>query len=46
MIGTASYGPRYGIVKNNMKNVPPSMPNSFDYATPAPALPQHFFYTE
>ena len=46
VIGTASYGPRYGIVKNNMKNVPPKMANSFDYATPAPALPQQFFYAE
>jgi peptide/nickel transport system substrate-binding protein len=46
VIGTASYGPRYGIRKANIKNVPPKMANSFDYATPAPALPQQFFYSE
>ena len=44
VIGTASFGPRYGIYKTNVRNVPPKMPNAFDYPTPAPALPQQFFF--
>jgi peptide/nickel transport system substrate-binding protein len=44
VIGTASYGPRYGIHRTNVRNVPPKMPSSFDYPTPAPSLPQQFFF--
>ncbi len=46
VIGTASVGARYGIHKTNMKNVPPKMADAFDYPTPAPSLPQQYFYAE
>ncbi|HEX4296912.1 MAG TPA: ABC transporter substrate-binding protein, partial [Devosia sp.] len=33
----------YGIRKNNFKNVPDKMPNSFGYPTPAPSNPEQFY---
>jgi peptide/nickel transport system substrate-binding protein len=33
----------YGIVKNNFKNVPDKMPNSFGYPSPAPTNPEQYF---
>lgn len=33
----------YGIVKNNMRNVPASVPNSFGYPSPAPTNPEQYF---
>ncbi|MDF0660893.1 MULTISPECIES: ABC transporter substrate-binding protein [unclassified Rhizobium] len=33
----------YGIVKNNMKNITKTMPNSFGWPTPAPTMPEQFF---
>ena len=33
----------YGIVRNNMRNVTKSMPNSFGWPTPAPTMPEQFF---
>jgi peptide/nickel transport system substrate-binding protein len=33
----------YGIVKNNMKNVTKTMPNSFGWPTPAPSMPEQYF---
>jgi peptide/nickel transport system substrate-binding protein len=36
--------PRFGIVKNDLRNVPESMPSSWYYATPGPALPQLWFW--
>jgi peptide/nickel transport system substrate-binding protein len=33
----------YGIVKNNFKNVPEKMPNSFGYPSPAPTNPEQYF---
>lgn len=33
----------YGVVKNDMNNVLPSMPNSYSYPTPGPARPEQFF---
>ncbi len=33
----------YGIVKNNFKNVPEKMPNSFGYPTPAPTNPEQYY---
>lgn len=44
VIGTVSYGPRYGIRKQKLVNVAPKMANSFDYPTVAPSLPQQYFY--
>lgn len=36
----------FGIVKNDLRNVPRSMPNSWFWPTPAPALPQAWFWAE
>lgn len=33
----------YGVVRNDMQNVPKSMPNSWGYPTPGPANPETFF---
>lgn len=38
--------PLYGIVKNDLKNVPESMPSSWYYPTPAPTLPQSWYWAE
>ncbi|MEQ7127728.1 ABC transporter substrate-binding protein [Actinopolymorpha sp. B11F2] len=35
----------YGIVKNNVHNVPDSMPDSFIYPTPGPTNPEQYFMT-
>ncbi|WP_416409637.1 ABC transporter substrate-binding protein [Agrobacterium rosae] len=33
----------YGVVRNDMQNVPKTMPNSWGYPTPGPANPETFF---
>ncbi|MDX0598673.1 ABC transporter substrate-binding protein [Sinorhizobium medicae] len=33
----------YGVVKNDMQNVPEAMPNSWGYPTPGPVNPETFF---
>ncbi len=35
----------FGIVKNNLQNVPKSYPNGWSWPNPAPAMPQQFFFT-
>lgn len=35
----------YGVVKNNMVNTMPVMPNSFGWPTPGPSRPEQFFKT-
>nr|WP_315236232.1 ABC transporter substrate-binding protein [uncultured Albidiferax sp.] len=35
----------FGIVKNNLQNVPKKYPNSWTWPNPGPALPQQFFFT-
>ncbi len=35
----------FGIANNKLRNVPASMPSSWPYPHPAPALPQQFFFT-
>ncbi|SFA74773.1 peptide/nickel transport system substrate-binding protein [Rhizobium sp. NFR07] len=35
----------YGIVRNNLKNVTKTMPNSFGWPTPAPTMPEQFYKT-
>lgn len=35
----------YGVVKNNVVNLMPEMPNSFGWPTPGPARPEQFFKT-
>jgi peptide/nickel transport system substrate-binding protein len=34
----------FGIVRNNLKNVPEKYPSSWAYPNPAPALPQQFYF--
>jgi peptide/nickel transport system substrate-binding protein len=38
--------PTFGIRSNRLRNVPSSMPSSWYYPTPAPTLPQVWFYAE
>lgn len=38
--------PTYGIVKTGLMNVPESMPNSWYYPTPAPVMPQTWYWAE
>ncbi len=35
----------YGIVRNNLKNITRTMPNSFGWPTPAPTMPEQFYKT-
>ena len=35
----------FGIVKNNLQNVPQRYPNSWPWPNPGPALPQQFFFS-
>jgi peptide/nickel transport system substrate-binding protein len=46
VIGLSKALPTYGIVKNGLKNVPESMPNSWAYATPSPTLPQTWYWSK
>jgi len=43
-IGISTPAPGYGIVKNNMENVPTKMINSWQYPTPAPVNTFTFFF--
>ena len=43
VIGLSSSPPGYGIVKNNFRNVPESMPDSWQYPTPAPTHPEQYW---
>jgi peptide/nickel transport system substrate-binding protein len=46
VMGISKNLPNYGIVKNGLRNVPDSMPNSWFWATPGPALPQNWYWAE
>lgn len=43
VIGISSSPPGYGIVRNNFRNVPMSMPGSWQYPTPAPTNPEQYW---
>lgn len=43
VIGISSTPPGYGIVKNNFHDVPASMPDSWQYPTPAPTNPEQYW---
>ena len=43
VIGISSSPPGYGVVKNNFRNVPMSMPGSWQYPTPAPTNPEQYW---
>lgn len=43
VIGISSSPPGYGVVRNNFKNVPMSMPGSWQYPTPAPTNPEQYW---
>jgi ABC-type transport system substrate-binding protein len=42
-IGIATQPPGYGVVKNNFRNVPESMPQAGLYPNPAPTRPEQYF---
>jgi peptide/nickel transport system substrate-binding protein len=44
VIGISTQADGFGIVKNNMRNVPSTMPWSWIYPHPAPNNPSQFFY--
>lgn len=44
LIGLCLPGMGYGIVKNNMYNVPETMVGSWKYPTPGPTNPEQYFY--
>lgn len=44
IIGTNMEPDRFGIVRQNMRNVPERMPNTFFYMTPGPTQPEQFYY--
>lgn len=44
VIGTNMDADNYGVVKNNMRNVPELMPDTFFYMTPGPTNPEQYFY--
>ena len=46
VIGVSSSPPGYGIVKNTFRNVPTSMPGSWNYPTPAPTNPEQYWISE
>ena len=42
-IGIKSPNEGFGIRKNNMRNIPDRMPNSFGWPAPAPTNPEQYF---
>lgn len=46
VIGTNMEPDRVGIKKNNLRNVPDFMPNTYFYMTPGPAVPEQFFFAD
>jgi peptide/nickel transport system substrate-binding protein len=46
VMGVAKAAVTYGIAKNNLANVPDTMVNSWFWPTPAPLLPQTWFYKQ
>lgn len=42
-IGIANQPPGYGLVKDNFRNVPESMPQAGLYPNPAPTMPEQYF---
>lgn len=45
-IGISLPGNGYGIVKNNVGNVPASMPGASIYPQPAPTYPQQYYFMD
>lgn len=46
IIGTNMDPDKVGVVKNNMHNVPASMPNTFFYMTPGPTNPEQYYFSQ
>ena len=44
IIGIGTAPATFAVVNNNLKNVPAGMPLSWTYTTPAPTLPQQYFF--
>lgn len=45
LIGTVKDPVGYGVVKNNFRNVPDAMPDSWMYPDPGPTNPEQYFFT-
>lgn len=45
-IGTSLIAPTFAVVKNNLRNVPESMPSSFIFSTPVSVNPQQWYFSE
>jgi peptide/nickel transport system substrate-binding protein len=45
VIGIAQGVTVFGVCSNKLKNVPATMPMGWEYPTPAPTLPQQYFFT-
>jgi len=46
VMGVSKAVPTYGITKTNLMNVPPAMPSSWYYPTPAPTLLTTWYWAE
>lgn len=46
IIGTNMDPDKVGVVRNNMHNVPGSMPNTFFYMTPGPTNPEQYYFSQ
>ncbi len=46
VIGISLTPPKYGVKNAKLRNVPESMPASWYYPTPAPTLPQQYYYEQ
>jgi peptide/nickel transport system substrate-binding protein len=44
VIGTNMEPDNYGVVRNNMRNVPTEMPDTLFYLTPGPTNPEQYFF--
>jgi peptide/nickel transport system substrate-binding protein len=42
-MGISTEAAGYGVVRNNFHNVPATMPESWQYPTPAPTNPEQYF---
>ena len=46
VIGTNMEPDKVGIIRNNMRNVPKSMPSTFFYVTPGPTNPEQYYFSQ
>lgn len=44
VMGIGTYGPGYGVAKNNMRNIPETMPHAWLFPSPGPTNPEQYFF--